>query len=204
MHELEEPLIADPAGVAACWEANAETWTRHARAGYDIYRDALNTPAFLSILPPVRGLTGLDIGCGEGSNTRQLARRGAKMHAIDIAPTFIRHARAAEETEPLGIVFSVADGTRLPFSSQSFDFVVAFMSLMDIPDQRTVLLETERVLRPGGFLQFSIPHPCFAPPHRKVLRDADGVPRAIEIAGYFDCIDGRVVTWWFGTVAPDE
>src|SRR5919206_92469 len=54
MHELEEPLIADPAGVAACWEANAETWTRHARAGYDIYRDALNTPAFLSILPRAR------------------------------------------------------------------------------------------------------------------------------------------------------
>ena len=160
MHELEEPWIADPAGVAACWEANAETWTRHARAGYDIYRDALNTPAFLSILPPVRGLTGLDVGCGEGSNTRQLARRGAKMHAIDIAPTFIRHARAAEETEPLGIIFSVADGTRLPFSSQSFDFVVAFMSLMDIPDQQTVLLETARVLRPGGFLQFSITHPC--------------------------------------------
>ena len=204
MHELEEPLIADPAGVAACWEANAETWTRHARAGYDIYRDALNTPAFLSILPPVRGLTGLDIGCGEGSNTRQLARRGAKMHAIDIAPTFIRHARAAEETELLGIVFSVADGTRLPFSSQSFDFVVAFMSLMDIPDQQRVLLETERVLRPGGFLQFSITHPCFDPPHRKVLRDAAGVPRAIEVAGYFDCIDGRVDTWWFGTVPPEE
>ena len=192
MHELEEPSIADPAGVAACWEANAETWTRHARAGYDIYRDALNTPAFLSILPPVRGLTGLDLGCGEGSNTRQLARRGAKMHAIDSAPTFIRHARAAEKTEPLGIVFSVADGTRLPFSSQSFDFVVAFMSLMDIPDQQTVLLETARVLRAGGFLQFSITHPCFDPPHRKVLRDAAGVPRAIKVAGCFDCLDGRV------------
>jgi hypothetical protein len=33
------------AEVAQYWEANAETWTRHARAGYDIYRDGLNTPA---------------------------------------------------------------------------------------------------------------------------------------------------------------
>lgn len=34
--------------AAACWEANAETWTRQVRAGYDIYRDHLNTPAFLA------------------------------------------------------------------------------------------------------------------------------------------------------------
>ena len=42
----------DPVKVAAYWEANAEAWTRLARAGYDVYRDALNTPAFLEMLPP--------------------------------------------------------------------------------------------------------------------------------------------------------
>ena len=46
----------EPVEAAALWEANAETWTRHSRAGYDIYRDALNTPAFLEMLPPVAGL----------------------------------------------------------------------------------------------------------------------------------------------------
>lgn len=61
--------------VAKHWEANAETWTQHARAGYDVYRDALNTPAFLAMLPEIKGLEGLDIACGEGSNTRQLADR---------------------------------------------------------------------------------------------------------------------------------
>ena len=86
----------DRTDVAACWEANAETWTRHARAGYDLYRDALNTPVFLANLPPVAGLKGLDIGCGEGSNTRKLAERGARMTAVDIAPTFIRTDGTAE------------------------------------------------------------------------------------------------------------
>ncbi len=38
----------EPCEVAAYWEANAESWTRFARAGYDVYRDALNTPAFLA------------------------------------------------------------------------------------------------------------------------------------------------------------
>jgi SAM-dependent methyltransferase len=204
MAESDKAAIVDPAAVAACWEANADTWTRHARAGYDVYRDALNTPAFLAILPPVRGLLGLDIGCGEGSNTRQLAKLGASMDAIDIAPTFVRHALAAEAADPLAIRFSVADGAHLPFASSVFDFATAFMSLMDIPDQQQVLREVQRVLRPGGFLQISILHPCFAPPHRKVLRSADGKTRAIEVAGYFDCIDGRVDTWWFETVSAPE
>ena len=193
----------DRTEVARHWEATAETWTRHARAGYDVYRDALNTPAFLAMLPPIAGLEGLDIGCGEGSNTRQLARLGARMRAVDIAPTFIRHALDQEAAEPLGIRFQVGDGMELPFASASFDFVTSFMALMDMPDQGRVLAEAARVLRPGGFLQFSILHPCFVPPHRKTLREPDGHVRAIEVGGYFDAIDGQIDRWWF-TAAPQE
>ena len=123
------------AEVARYWEANAETWARHVRAGNDIYRDGLNTPAFLDMLPPVRGLRGLDIGCGEGSNTRQLARLGATMHAIDVAPTFIRLACDAETAEPLGVTYIAGDGTDLPFGAGSFDFATAFMSMMDMADR---------------------------------------------------------------------
>lgn len=190
--------------VARYWEANAETWTRHARAGYDIYRDGLNTPAFLDMLPPVQGLSGLDIGCGEGFNTRQLVRLGARMTAIDIAPTFIRHAQETEQTEPLGIEYSVADATDMPFASSSFDFATAFMSMMDMADHGAALRETARVLRPGAFLQFSILHPCFVPPHRKVLREPNGTTRAIEIGGYFDTTDGRIDTFRFESLPPEE
>jgi SAM-dependent methyltransferase len=192
------------AEVARYWEANAETWTRHARAGYDIYRDGQNTLAFLDVLPPVNGLRGLDIGCGEGSNTRELARRGARMHAIDVAPTFIRHARDAERAEALGIAYNVADATDLPFGSGSFDFATAFMSMMDMADHGRALCEAARVLRPDGFLQFSILHPCFVPPHRRVLRNPDRTTRAIEIAGYFDATDGRIDTWWLTNVPQEE
>ena len=85
------------------WNENAEAWTALARAGYDVYRDYLNTPGFLAMLPEVRGLAGMDIGCGEGHNTRLLAKRGAHMTAVDIAPTFLRHASARERQQPLGI-----------------------------------------------------------------------------------------------------
>ncbi|MEF2072826.1 class I SAM-dependent methyltransferase [Consotaella aegiceratis] len=190
--------------VARHWEGNAETWTRHSRAGYDVYRDSLNTPAFLAMLPPIDGLSGIDIGCGEGANTRQLARLGARMQAVDIAPTFIRHAQEQEAAEPLGIDYRVGDGMALPFPAATFDFATAFMSLMDMPDQARVLEEAARVLKPGGFLQFSILHPCFAPPHRKVLREADGRVRAIEVGRYFDAVDGEIERWWFSTAPESE
>jgi ubiquinone/menaquinone biosynthesis C-methylase UbiE len=191
------------AEVAAYWEGNAEAWTRYSRRGYDVYRDALNTPAFLAMLPPVGGLCGLDIGCGEGSNTRKLAQLGASMHAIDIAPTFIRHALSAETADPLGIVFTAADAVSLPFGDRSFDFLTAFMSMMDVPDQAAAFREAWRVLRPGGFLQFSISHPCFDPRHRRVMRNADRTTRAIEVAGYFDATEW-VDTWWFSTLPQEE
>ncbi|MFJ5368153.1 class I SAM-dependent methyltransferase [Bosea sp. CER48] len=193
----------DRTNVAACWEANAETWTRHARAGYDLYRDALNTPVFLANLPAITGLGGLDIGCGEGGNTRRLAERGARMTAIDIAPTFIRHAREAEAATPLGITYLESDGTALPFADESFDFATAFMSLMDMHRQDLGIAEAARVLKPGGFLQFSILHPCFAPPNRKVLRDAQGMVTGLLISEYFSDPAGAIEVWRFGA-APER
>jgi len=193
----------DLTDVRKYWEANAENWTRLSRAGYDVYRDAVNTPAFLAMLPPVSGLAGLDIGCGEGANTRQVARLGARMYAIDVAPTFIRHARAEEEREPLGIEYQVADGRALPFADGSFDFATAFMSLMDMPDQARALAEAARVLRPGGFLQFSILHPCFVPPHRRVVRDAAGRTLAIEVARYFES-QAYIDEWIFSAIPAEQ
>jgi ubiquinone/menaquinone biosynthesis C-methylase UbiE len=141
------------------WNENAETWTRLSRAGYDVFRDLVNSPAFFRMLPEVRGLRGLDVGCGEGTNTRALARRGARItDAID-AETFMRHAASSERDEPLGIRFARASGQALPFAASSFDFTTGFMSFMDMPDHPALLGETHRVLRRGGFLQFSISHP---------------------------------------------
>ena len=128
-----------------------------------------------------RGLSGIDIGCGEEHNTRLLAERGARTVGIDISGNFVRHAREAEEEHPLAIRYEVASALGLPFEGASFDFAVAFMSLMDIPEMERVLAEVYRVIRPGGFLQFPIEHLCFSPPHRKTLRDEAGRAYAREL-----------------------
>ncbi|GAB5387800.1 MAG: class I SAM-dependent methyltransferase [Alphaproteobacteria bacterium] len=192
------------AEVGAYWEGNAPAWIELSRAGYDVYRDALNTPHFLALLPQIDGQTGLDIGCGEGTNTRQLAERGAHMTAADIAPSFIKAETETEQADPRGITYQHMDATALDFADASFDFATAFMSFMDIPDQDKALAEVFRVLKPGGFFQFSILHPCFCPPHRKTLRDENGVCYAIEVGDYYRRTDGEVESWLFGAAPPEE
>jgi 2-polyprenyl-3-methyl-5-hydroxy-6-metoxy-1,4-benzoquinol methylase len=185
------------------WNENAGVWTRLGRAGYDVYRDYLNTPAFFKILPQVAGLVGLDIGCGEGHNTRLLARCGAHVTAIDVSEIFIEYAQQAEEQEPLGINYGVASAAALPFGDATFDFAVGFMSFMDIPETELVLAEAYRVLKPEGFLQFSIEHPCFATPHRRNLRNQAGLTYALEVGDYFRNLQGEIAEWTFGAAPPE-
>ena len=189
--------------VGKYWNENAEVWTRLARAGYDVYRDYLNTPAFFDMLPEVVGLSGLDIGCGEGHNTRLLAKRATHVTAIDISEVFIQYAKQSEEQEPLGIDYRVASAVELPFDDSTFDFAVSFMSFMDIPETHRVLAEAHRVLKPGGFLQFSIEHPCFATPHRRNLRNQEGLTYAIEVGDYFRNLQGDIAEWIFGAAPPE-
>jgi len=189
--------------VGRLWDQNADAWTELSRLGYDTYRDWLNTPAFMDILPDIHGKLGLDIGCGEGHNTRQIAERGARIIAVDIAKRFVIHAKAVESEQSGKLTYSIASAVELPFAGEKFDFITAFMSLMDIPETDKVILEAYRVLKPGGFLQFSITHPCYDTPHRVNLRDNRGITYAIEVGDYFRNQDGKITEWLF-SAAPEE
>lgn len=193
----------DELEVGKYWEGNAEGWTVMSRAGYDVSRDLFNTPTFLRILPEIEGLRGLDIGCGEGTNTRSLAGRGGHMTGLDIAPTFIRHAREAESADPRGIDFHVGSASALPFADESFDFATAFMSFQDLPHQEEAFGEAYRVIRPGGFLQFSITHPCFQTPKWDWILDESGRRTAMIVGDYFDRPEVLMSEWTFGS-APKE
>lgn len=181
------------------WNEIAPAWTELSRAGFDVYRDVVNTPAFFALLPPVDGLVCLDLGCGEGHNTRLLAGQSARIVALDVAESFIT-AAAAEDGR--GIRYLVADGAILPFRASSFDAVTAFMSLMDVADPERTLREVARVLRPGGFVQFSVLHPVISAPVGRWVHDESGVRQARTVGEYF--YQGPLTERWTFSAAPAE
>lgn len=97
----------------------------------------------------------LDVGCGTGVVTRDLAQRvGHQGHVIGIDPSrrLIQEAlRRMEEKGVRGqIEFRCADGVALPFPDGSFDLVVASAVFGHVPNGREVLKEMVRVARPSG------------------------------------------------------
>lgn len=173
--------------VASQWNENAGPWSLFVRDGHDLYRDLFTFPAIQAILPPVAGMELIDFGCGEGTNTRHFARMGAKMTGIDLSGEMIRIARDAEQAAPLGISYHIAsycENTGLP--EASFDGVVSTMALMDGPGLEEAMREAYRLVRPGGFLAFSVLHPCFFTRGMGFLKGPDGGVRALRVAGYFD------------------
>ena len=193
----------DDKDVAKFWNENAENWTKLSRMGYDRSRDLINSPAFFKMIPDIANLKGLDIGCGEGYNTRIAAKMGAVMTAIDISKVFIEYAKEAEQKEPLGIKYKVASGTELPLTENHFDFAMATMSIMDMVDNEKALSEAFRVIKPGGFFQFSITHPCSAPSGYEWIRNEDGKKIGFIMKDYFKQFNGEIEEWIFGA-APKE
>jgi len=136
------------------WESQARNWAQFARPGHDWAHAEINLPSLLALLPPPAGPV-LDLGCGEGRVSRDLRARGYAVTGVDAAPTMVRLAAAHEDRQPV----VVADAAALPFRSESFDLVVAYMSLHDIDAMPETIGATARVLRPAGHLVAAIPHP---------------------------------------------
>ncbi|MBN1233950.1 MAG: class I SAM-dependent methyltransferase [Candidatus Coatesbacteria bacterium] len=189
--------------VGKMWDENAEVWTFLARKGYDIFRNLVNSPAFFNILPDIKGKRGLDLGCGEGYNTKLAAGKGAKIYAIDISKTFIKLASEENRNTDTGIDYLIASGNFLPFKDDFFDFIIATMSIMNMPDQEIVIAECFRVLKPEGFLQFSISHPCFQTPLYSWVYDNEGNKIGVVCGNYFDQPEVRIEEWTFGA-APEN
>src|SRR5256885_629629 len=85
-------------------------------------------------------VTTLDLGCGEGRLSRDLAERGHRVVSVDSSPTLARAAAAAAPEIPV----LMADGAALPLAPGSFDLVIAYMSLQDMDDMAGAVAEAAR------------------------------------------------------------
>jgi ubiquinone/menaquinone biosynthesis C-methylase UbiE len=144
------------------WDAALESWADFVREGKDFYREEMNSPAFFNLVGSVRGKQVLDLACGEGSNTRILAKKGARVVGVDFSKRMIELARQTERKEKLGVKYYVSDAAHLKgFRGDYFDIVTCFMALMDVEDYEGAIREVARVMKKRGRFIFSITHPCF-------------------------------------------
>jgi ubiquinone/menaquinone biosynthesis C-methylase UbiE len=144
------------------WDDASESWVDFVRQRKDFCRDKMNNPATFGLIGNVKDQRALDLACGEGYNTRMLARNGAKVTGVDFSMKLIELARSEETREKLGIDYRVSNVADLSeFPSSHFDLVTCFMALMDIKNYEEAVSEVSRVLKDMGRFVFSIPHPCF-------------------------------------------
>lgn len=111
------------------------------------WRTAENSAAYL--LPELApGQALLDVGCGPGTITADLAARVApgRVVGVDSSDEVLEKARQAAP----GVEFQVADVHALPFEDDSFDVVHAHQVLQHVADPLQALKEMRRVCRPGG------------------------------------------------------
>jgi SAM-dependent methyltransferase len=98
----------------------------------------------------------LDIGCGTGYGTAELAAQARQATGVDLSPAAVAHARAAY---PLAnIRFLPASATALPFADASFDLIAAFEVIEHLTQWRDLIAEARRVLRPDGVFLVSTPN----------------------------------------------
>src|ERR1700760_4550329 len=117
-------------------------------------RSAEDSAAYL--LPYLKpGLSVLDVGCGPGTITADLAALAAPglVTAVDESADVLDVARAEAERRDLSNVsFATADVQQLDFPDDTFDVVHAHQGLQHVADPVAALREMRRVCRPGGIV----------------------------------------------------
>jgi ubiquinone/menaquinone biosynthesis C-methylase UbiE len=103
-----------------------------------------------------RGRKVLEVGCGAGTDLVRFARNGAVVTGIDLAPSSIQLAARNFAQEGRQATLLVADGERLPFRDRSFDLVYAHGVVQYTTDDRALVRECRRVLKPGGLAVFQV------------------------------------------------
>ena len=149
-----------------------------------IHRVAI--PSILRLCAEGRAV--LDVACGQGALTRELARQFPAVVAVDRSQELIRIAQELGGAPHIHYLTEDAEALS-SLADASFDGATCYLALTDFDDLGAVLSAISRVLKPTGWLVVAAIHPCFEAP-RAVNGDHNGRPVKL-VNRYFE--EGR---WW--------
>ena len=141
---LSEPVVEQKTNGSV----RASTFRYFARCTFPY-----SSAAIQSLVPDSTGRL-LDIGCGKGEFLSQV--KGVReRYGCDLDPNMIDMAKNMVAN---GVFFTVGVDAQIPFPDGWFDVVTLLSVLEHVPDERAILGEVQRVLRPGGRLIVLVPH----------------------------------------------
>lgn len=147
------------------WDRKAREWDDWIGTEGDTNRRFQSDPVLREMLGELDGRTVLDSGCGTGYLALRMAEEGALVIGVDFSAKMIGIARERAGDNPHRVDFRVDSSSVLEtVEDGSIDVVVSNYVLMDLPELDAALLESNRVLRPGGRMVAVFSHPCFSDP----------------------------------------
>ena len=132
--------------MADGWTESAQAWIADMGDTGDFGRACVLDRPMLERVAAGSFTEALDVGCGEGRFCRTLQAAGIRTTGIDPTHALIEQAR---RRDPNGD-YRIGQAETLDFPDQSFDLVVSYLSLIDIPDIARAIAEMARVLRPAA------------------------------------------------------
>jgi ubiquinone/menaquinone biosynthesis C-methylase UbiE len=103
----------------------------------------------LTLFPPAAGLSVLDIGCGTGTHLSIYRQAGCRVYGIDLSPAMLAVAQS-KLAEEAGLC--LGDGSRMPFTGESFDLITAMLAFHEMPalTRYPIISEARRVMKKDG------------------------------------------------------
>jgi len=130
----------------------------------DLWNEHLSRYAFAARL--ARRKRVLDVGCGAGYGSAELALSASSVTGVDVDPGAV--AYAAEHYSRPNLTFQAGGAASLPFDDASFDLVVAFEVIEHLSNWEVLLSEARRVLAPGGQFVVSTPNKAYYAESRRL------------------------------------
>lgn len=146
---VEQSLI-DKQAIAQAFSKAACTYDQHAAFQRDVGQRLMD-----KLPQDLTGLSVLDLGCGTGYFTAQLAQRGAKVTAFDLSDSMLEQCRKRCASLSLSVSYQQGDAEIPPFANNSFDIVFSNLAIQWCRDLTRLFKTVVNLLIPEGRFYFS-------------------------------------------------